>query len=69
VVSDSAPWIWKVVAKRGRAIDSVTIASAGLQWQGRFKRSGQFWTPQGQPHLGALIETRQNGHWEVLGNH
>jgi hypothetical protein len=26
----------------------------------------QFWTPRGLRHLCALIESRQNGHWDAL---
>ena len=54
------------VAQRGWPIGSGPVESACLQRQGRFKRSGQFWTPQGQHHLCALIEARQNGHWDAL---
>jgi hypothetical protein len=57
---------YQAVAERGWAIGSGPVESACLQRQGRFKRSGQFWTPQGQQHLCALIEARQNGHWDAL---
>jgi hypothetical protein len=56
------------VARRGWPIGSGAVESACLQRQGRFKRSGQFWTPQGQHYLCALIEARQNGHWDSLWN-
>ncbi len=59
---------YQAVAERGWAIGSGPVESACLQRQGRFKRSGQFWTPQGQQHLCALIEARQNGHWDALWN-
>ena len=57
---------YQAVAERGWAIGSGAVESACLQRQGRFKRSGQFWTPPGQQHLCALIEARQNGHWDSL---
>jgi hypothetical protein len=60
---------YQAIARRGWAIGSGPVESACLQRQGRFKRSGQFWTPQGQQHLCALIEARQNGHWDALWNH
>jgi len=59
---------YRAVAERGWAIGSGPVESACLQRQGRFKRSGQFWTPAGQRHLCALIEARQNGHWDALWN-
>jgi hypothetical protein len=57
---------YQAVAERGWAIGSGPVESACLQRQGRFKRSGQFWTQRGQQHLCALIEARQNGHWDAL---
>lgn len=57
---------YQAVARRGWAIGSGAVESACLQRQGRFKRSGQFWTPSGQQHLCALMEARQNGHWDAL---
>jgi hypothetical protein len=59
---------YQAVAERGWAIGSGAVESACLQRQGRFKRSGQFWTQRGHHHLCALIEARQNGHWDALWN-
>lgn len=59
---------YRMVAGRGWPIGSGPVESACLQRQGRFKRSGQFWTPRGLQRLCALIETRQNGHWDALWN-
>jgi len=59
---------YRAVAGRGWAIGSGPVESACLQRQGRFKRSGQSWTPLGLRHLCALIEARQNGHWDTLWN-
>ena len=52
--------------RRGWPIGSGTVESACRQRQCRFKRSGQFWTPQGMRHLGALTEARHNHHWDEL---
>ena len=60
---------YRAAAERGWAIGSGPVESACLQRQGRFKRSGQFWTPRGQQHLCALIEVRQNGQWDALWHH
>ena len=60
---------YPAVARRGWPIGSGAVESACLQRQGRFKRSGQFWTPLGQRNLCALIEARQNGHWDSLWHH
>ena len=65
--SHAARMNYQAVAKRGWAIGSGAVESACLQRQGRFKRSGQFWTRQGRQHLCALLEARQNGHWDALG--
>jgi hypothetical protein len=59
---------YQAIARRGWPIGSGAVESACLQRQGRFKRSGQFWTKPGQQHLCALIEARQNGHWDSLWN-
>jgi len=59
---------YRAVAQPGWPIGSGPVESACLQRQGRFKRSGQFWTPPGLRHLSALIESRQNGHWDALWN-
>ena len=59
---------YRAVAERDWPIGSGPVESACLQRQGRFKRSGQFWTPPGLRHLTALIEARQNGHWDALWN-
>lgn len=59
---------YQAVARRGWPIGSGAVESAGLQQQGRFKRSGQFWTARGLANLCALIEARQNGHWNKLWN-
>jgi hypothetical protein len=59
---------YRAVADRGWPIGSGPVESACLQRQGRFKRSGQSWTPLGLRQRCALIEARQNGHWDHLWN-
>lgn len=55
---------YRSIARRGWPIGSGPVESAGRQTQGRFKRPGQFWTPQGMRHLSALTEARHNHHWD-----
>ena len=52
--------------RRGWPIGSGPVESACLQRQCRYKRPGQFWTPQGLRHHSALTEARHNHHWEEL---
>jgi len=52
--------------RRGWPIGSGPVESACRQKQCRFKRPGQFWTPKGMRHLGALTEARHNHHWDKL---
>ena len=59
---------YRAVAARGWPIGSGAVESACLARQGRFKRCGQFWTRHGLANLCALIEARQNGHWDKLWN-
>jgi len=59
---------YKAIVQRQWPIGSGAVESACLQRQGRFKRSGQFWTSRGLANLCALIEARQNGHWNKLWN-
>ena len=57
---------YQQIARRGRPIGSGAVESACSGKQGRFKRRGQFWTKTGVGHLEALIEARQNKHWDDL---
>lgn len=57
---------YKEVADRGWPIGSGAVESACSGKQGRFKRRGQFWTKAGVRHLEALIEARQNKHWDEI---
>ena len=57
---------YRSLHRRGWPIGSGPVESACRQRQCRFKRPGQFWTPQGMRHLGALTEARSNHHWDEL---
>ena len=57
---------YKAMADRGWPIGSGTVESACRSRQCRRKRPGQFWTPTGVRHLGALEEAREHGHWDQL---
>ena len=47
---------YRTIHRRGWPIGSGTVESTCRQRQCRFKRPGQFWTPKGMHHLGALTE-------------
>lgn len=57
---------YAAMAARGWPIGSGAVESACAQKQGRLKRPGQFWTASGLRHLNALMEARDNGHWDEL---
>ncbi len=57
---------YEEIAKRGWPIGSGAVESACAGRQGRFKRRGQFWTREGVGHLEALMEARENNHWDEL---
>lgn len=57
---------YRSLHRRGWPIGSGPVESACRQRQCRFKRSGQFWTPKGMLHLGALVQARHNHHWDEL---
>lgn len=57
---------YQEVAARGWPIGSGADESACAQKQGRLKRPGQFWTERGLRHLNALMEARDNAHWDEL---
>jgi len=66
--SQSQRMNYQEMADRGWPIGSGAVESACRQKQCRFKRPGQFWTPQGLRHLLALDEARRNHHWNQLWN-
>jgi hypothetical protein len=57
---------YEEIAQRGWPIGSGAVESACGGKQGRFKRRGQFWTQAGVSHLEALMEARENHHWDEL---
>jgi hypothetical protein len=57
---------YQTLSRRGWPIGSGAVESACRQRQCRFKRPGQFWTPQGLRCLCALEEARRNLHWGEL---
>jgi hypothetical protein len=57
---------YQEIADRGWPIGSGPAESACSGKQGRFKRRGQFWIKSGVRHLEALIEARENNHWDEL---
>jgi hypothetical protein len=57
---------YQTIANRGWPIGSGAVESACRQKQCRFKRCGQFWTPEGLRNLCALDEARRNHHWDEL---
>jgi hypothetical protein len=57
---------YAALARRGWPIGSGAVESECRQQQCRFKRPGQFWTPMGLRHLGALLEAQTNNHWDEL---
>jgi hypothetical protein len=57
---------YQKIHRRGWPIGSGSVESACRQKQCRFKRPGQFWTPQGMRNLSALAEARHNHHWDEL---
>jgi hypothetical protein len=66
--SHSGRMNYRTIHRRGWPIGSGTVESACRQRQCRFKRPGQFWTPEGMRHLSSLTEARHNNHWEELWN-
>jgi hypothetical protein len=57
---------YRTIHRRGWPIGSGAVESACRQRQCRFKRPGQFWTPEGMRHLSSLTEARHNQHWNEL---
>jgi hypothetical protein len=57
---------YQAVAARGCPVGSGAMESFCSQMQGRFKRSGQFWSKQGMADLLALDTARRNLDWDAL---
>lgn len=56
-------------AKRGEPLGSGAIESTCRQYQCRFKRPGQFWTPSGDEGLMCLETFWRNERWHLLFPH
>lgn len=57
---------YAAVAERGCPAGSGAMESTCAQLQGRFKRTGQFWTKEGKENLLALELADRNGDWQRL---
>jgi hypothetical protein len=56
-------------AARGCPVGSGAMESTCAQLQGRFKRTGQFWTEEGKANLMSLELARRNADWPDLWQH
>jgi hypothetical protein len=57
---------YQSVEAQGCPKGSGAMESTCAQFQGRFKRTGQFWTPPGKARLMALELARRNGDWDDI---
>ena len=57
---------YKRVKQQGAPIGSGAMESLCSQFQGRFKRTGQFWTSPGFDNLMALEVARRNNDWNQI---
>ena len=57
---------YKKVESEGCPKGSGAVESTCSQFQDRFKRTGQFWTPPGQKHLMRLELADRNGDWDEI---
>jgi len=55
--------------KKGEPLGSGAMESTCRQYQVRFKRTGQFWSPTGDEALMCLETFRRNGRWHLLFPH
>ena len=55
--------------KKGEPLGSGAMESTCGQYQVRFKRTGQFWSPMGDEALMSLETFRRNGRWHLLFPH
>ena len=60
---------YKEARRRGEPVGSGAIESTCRQYQCRFKRPGQFWTPRGDEALLCLETYWRNGRWKELFPH
>ena len=57
---------YEAVGARGCPQGSGAMESTCSQFQNRFKRTGQFWSPHGEKHLLLLELARRNGDWDAI---
>jgi hypothetical protein len=57
---------YQAVGARGCPQGSGAMESTCSQFQDRFKRTGQFWSPYGEKHLLALELARRNDDWDEI---
>jgi hypothetical protein len=57
---------YESVGSEGCPQGSGAMESTCAQFQDRFKRTGQFWTPSGEKHLLLLELARRNGDWDEI---
>ena len=60
---------YRAAARRGEPIGSGAIESTCRQYQCRFKRTGQFWTMEGDESLMCLETFWRNDRWHELYPH
>jgi hypothetical protein len=60
---------YKGAKERGEPLGSGAMESTCKQYQGRFHRSGQFWTKEGDEALMCLETFWRNGRWSLLFAH
>ncbi len=59
---------YQAVGARGCPQGSGAMESTCSQFQDRFKRTGQFWSPPGEKHLLHLELARRNDDWDEIWN-
>lgn len=57
---------YQAVGAQGCPRGSGAMESTCSQFQNRFKRTGQFWSPHGEKHLLLLELARRNGDWDEI---
>ena len=57
---------YQAVSARGCPQGSGAMESTCSQFQDRFKRTGQFWSPHGEKHLLLLELARRNEDWDEI---
>ena len=57
---------YKTARQAGEPVGSGAVESLANRYQCRFKRTGQFWTLDGDENLLALETLRMNGRWGEL---